>query len=132
GARRALGVALEEIVELRVSSAAAEQILLRWAVLRKLPNHPLRLRAAHPPRIVIRMDPARLDAPEDQRARPLRVRGGEQARHAAAFRDTEDHPLLAADRIHDRTDVFRPLLERRDFFHGIGEAGPALVEPDQT
>ncbi len=84
------------------------------------------------PRVVGRPDPRRLRAPQDEAARPLGVRGREDARHAAALGRAEDERALAPRGVHHGTDVVGSLLERRRGRRTVAHARPPLVEPDQS
>ena len=83
------------------------------------------------PRIVIRALSAGIGAVEDERARALRVRRGEQRTHRAAFRIAEERSFLAPRRVHDGTHVVHPRFEIGEPDCAIGQARPALVEADQ-
>ena len=84
------------------------------------------------PRVVRLPQPDREAAVDDEAFGPLRVRGGEQEAHGAALGVAEDDRALGAGRVHHRSHVVHPLLERRQAVdgHPVREPGTSLVEVD--
>src|SRR6476660_9423224 len=73
-------------------------------------------------------NPASLRAPYQKRIHALRVSGGEETCHGAAFGNAENVGAFDADIIHHGANVISPLLQRRHFHRSIGKARAAFVE----
>src|SRR6266545_7655134 len=89
----------------------------------------------HPsgPRILWRPDPLRERSERDERDRALWVRGREQNAHHTAFGVAKDGGSLRPGRIHHRTEVVHPLLQRRQVSDRdwIREARTSFVEQQE-
>ena len=91
-----------------------------------------RLARRRPGVVVVGVEPLRVGAVEDQRARPLGIGRGEEDRHRRALGVAEQHGAAAVDRVHDRAHVVHARLEVGHAGRPVGEAGAALVEADQA
>lgn len=80
--------------------------------------------------VALRKLPCRVE--ERERARPLRIGGRLERCHRATVMRTQEDSAGRADRIEHGTDVVHPRLERGKVAAEIGEAGPPLVEQDQS
>ena len=112
--------------------AGSEEVPVGHPVLGQVLDLGERLLHGDAPWVVIRPDPRRLRAPQDEAARPLGIRGREDARHAAALGRAEDERALAPRGVHHGADVVGSLFERRRGLRTVAHARPPLVEPDQS
>jgi hypothetical protein len=76
----------------------------------------------------------RISAVQHQRARTLRVAGGEQNGYGGSVRRPEQCGPSAAGRIHDGVQIIHVCLEARRLgaIAPIAQSGAALVEQDQA
>src|SRR4029077_10188459 len=67
-----------------------------------------------------------------KRIHALRVSGGEETCHGAAFGNAENVGAFDADIIHHCANVISALLQRRHLYWPIGKARAAFVETNQA
>ena len=107
----------------RSRSRAALQLgepALRAELVLLARRRPREVRGAHEPRLALE---------QHEREDALRVRRREQHRQRGAVDVAEQRGALGPDRVHHRTHVVHPLLERRHAADTVGRARAALVEP---
>lgn len=69
---------------------------------------------------------------EHERFDPLGLARGERNRREPAFRISEHHGAVGADRVEHRNKIRRALFQRRRRQNRIGQAGTRLVEQDHA
>lgn len=86
----------------------------------------------HRPWVVVSASKRRRRAIQDCGSDPLGIRRSEEHGHWATFRNSHDCSAPRVRRIHDRAQIIHPRFEVWDTRHAIGQAGPALVEDDES
>ena len=81
--------------------------------------------------VLVRPDPLGVRPVHDQRRRPIRIGGGEEAAHRSALGVPEQRSSVRSDRVHHRADIVHAGFEIGETPGPIRQAGAALVEADQ-